>query len=153
MASKSVGLQQLGFRRLNMQDVLPGQAVIIQKGCAPLIASVQPQKCYCPDIFEYHNLDPRRMEEWLISGRYCYFAGSDTIIDGISVYSSRENMGYKLAARIVKVLTPSQLEDIDVVMPIPETSNTTAPFVAVRLNKPYRQGFVKNRYSSCRVKK
>lgn len=55
-------------------------------------------------------------------------------------------MGYKLAARIIKVLTPSQLAEIDVVMPIPETSNTTAPCVAVCLNKPYRQGFVKNRY-------
>ena len=64
----------------------------------------------------------------------------------MSVHQSRENMGYKLADRIVKVLTPSQLEEIDVVMPIPDTSNTTAPCVAARLNKLYRQGFVKNRY-------
>lgn len=68
------------------------------------------------------------------------------VMDGISVHQSRENMGYKLAARIMKMLTPSQLEAIDVVMPIPETSNTTAPCVAARLNKPYRQGFVKSRY-------
>ena len=72
MASESVALQQLGFRRSNMQDVLPGQALIIQKGCAPVIACVQPQKRHFPDI-KYHNLYPRRMEEWLISGRYCYF--------------------------------------------------------------------------------
>lgn len=64
----------------------------------------------------------------------------------MSVHQSRENMGYKLASRIQKILSPSQLEEIDVVMPIPETSNTTAPCVAASLNKPYRQGFVKNRY-------
>ena len=67
-------------------------------------------------------------------------------MDGISVNQSRENMGYRLAARIAKVLTPAQLEEIDAVMAIPETSNTTAPCVAARLNKPYRQGFIKNRY-------
>ena len=129
MASESVALQQLGFKKSNMQDLLPGQAVIIQKGCDPVIKSVRPQKQYCPDIFEY-----------------CYFARPDSTMDGILVHQSRENMGYKLAARIVKVLTPSQLEEIDVVMPIPETSNTIAPCVATHLNKPYRQGFCKNRY-------
>ncbi|KAL9131967.1 MAG: hypothetical protein Q9217_000247 [Psora testacea] len=118
MASESVALQQLGFKKSNMQDILPGEAVIVQKGCAPVITHVQPQKRYCPDIFEYN--DPDMRAAW--------------------------DMGYKLAARIVKILTPAQLEDIDVVMPIPETSNTTAPCVATRLNKPYRQGFVKNRY-------
>ena len=54
--------------------------------------------------------------------------------------------GYKLADRITKVLTPAQLEEIDVVMPIPETSNTSAPCCAARLGKSYCQGFVKNRY-------
>lgn len=52
MASESVALQQLGFRRSNMQDVLPGQAVIVQKGCAPVICTVQQPLNYCPDIFE-----------------------------------------------------------------------------------------------------
>lgn len=122
-------LQQLGVLPRNMRDILPGEAVIIPKGEEPIFEIVQPQKQYCPDIFEY-----------------CYFARPDTVMDGISVHQSRENMGYKLAAKIKKVLTPAQLEAIDVVMPIPETSNTTAPCVAVRLNKPYRQGFVKNRY-------
>ena len=56
------------------------------------------------------------------------------------------NMGHKLGDRIIKVLTPAQLKEIDVVMPIPETSNTSAPCVAARLKKPYCQGFVKNRY-------
>ena len=55
-------------------------------------------------------------------------------------------MGHKLGDRIIKVLTPAQLKEIDVVMPIPETSNTSAPCVATQLNKPYCQGFVKNRY-------
>ena len=54
--------------------------------------------------------------------------------------------GYKLGDRIISVLTPEQLEEIDVVMPIPETSITSAPCCAARLGKPYRQGFVKNRY-------
>lgn len=55
-------------------------------------------------------------------------------------------MGHKLGDRIIKVLTADQLQEIDVVMPIPETSNTSAPCVAARLNKPFCQGFVKNRY-------
>lgn len=52
MASESVVLQQLGVRKSNMQDILPGQAVIIQKGREPVFEYVQPQKGYCPDIFE-----------------------------------------------------------------------------------------------------
>ena len=147
MASESVALEHLGFRRSNMVDILPGQAVIIQKGKEPVIEQVQPRKGYCPDIFEY-----------------CYFARPDSVMDKISVHQSRENMGYKLAAEIQRVLTPSQLEEVDVVMPydnqscaspaglvltrysIPETSNTIAPCVASRLNKPFCQGFIKNRY-------
>ena len=91
-------------------------------------------------------------DDWLeeltltCSVEFCYFASPDSVIDAMSVHQSRENMGYKLAHRIAKVLSPSQLEEIDVVMPIPDTGNTTAPCVAARLNKPYRQGFIKNRY-------
>lgn len=54
--------------------------------------------------------------------------------------------GFKLGDRITKVLSPEQLKEIDVVMPIPETSITSAPCCAARLGKPYCQGFVKNRY-------
>lgn len=129
MASESVALRQLGYPRSNIQDVRPGQAVIIPKGKAPVFKSVQAQKRYAPDIFEF-----------------CYFARPDAIIDGISVHQSRENMGYKLGDRVKQLLTPEQLNEIDVVMPIPETSITSAPCVAFRLGKPYRQGFVKNRY-------
>ncbi len=129
MASESVALRQLGYKRADIRDVLPGEAVIIPKGLPPVFAQVQKQKAYCPDIFEY-----------------CYFARPDAIIDGISVHQSRENMGRFLGDRITKVLTADQLKEIDVVMPIPETSNTSAPVVAARLNKPYCQGFIKNRY-------
>ena len=129
MASESVALRQLGYKRTEIRDVLPGRAVIIPKGLPPVSAQVQKQKAYCPDIFEY-----------------CYFARPDAIIDGISVHQSRENMGRFLGDRIIKVLTADQLKEIDVVMPIPETSNTSAPLVAARLSKPYCQGFIKNRY-------
>lgn len=129
MASESVALRQLGYKRDSIRDVLPGQAVIIPKGSPPVFAQVKAQKSYSPDIFEY-----------------CYFARPDAIIDGISVHKSRENMGHMLGDRITKVLTPQQLKEIDVVMPIPETSNTSAPCVAARLKRPYCQGFVKNGY-------
>ena len=52
LSSESVALQQLGYLKKNIQDIEPGQAVIIQKGSVPVFASVQPQKRYCPDICE-----------------------------------------------------------------------------------------------------
>lgn len=129
MASESVALKQLGYKQKDIIDILPGQAVIIQKGSSPVFSQVQAQKGYAPDIFEY-----------------VYFARPDSIIDGISVSQSRENMGYKLATTISKALTPQELKEVNVVIPIPETSNTSAPCVAARLKKPFCQGFVKNRY-------
>ncbi|KZF19337.1 amidophosphoribosyltransferase [Xylona heveae TC161] len=127
MASESVALDQLGFG--DHRDILPGEAVIIQKGCAPVFRQVQKQLAYTPDIFEY-----------------VYFARPDTIMDGISVHRSRQNMGYKLADTIRRELGPEILKTIDCVIPIPETSNTSALSVAQYLNIPYSQAFVKNRY-------
>ena len=127
MASESVALDQRGF--MNVIDIKPGQAVIIQRGAEPVFHQVQQQIRYAPDIFEY-----------------VYFARPDTVIDGISVQESRERMGYKLADTIIQRLTHNELANIDVVIPIPETAIASAFCVAERLKKPCCQGFVKNRY-------
>jgi len=126
MASESVALVQCGYR--TFVDIVPGQAVIIEKGKPPVFHQVHKQLNYAPDIFEY-----------------VYFARPDTVIDGIDVDDARRNMGYKLAGTIRQQLGPV-LDEVDVVMPIPETSITSALCVAESLGKPYCQGFVKNRY-------
>ena len=74
---------------------------------------------------------------------YVYFARPDSIIDNISVHKARMRMGDKLAAKI-KRLRP--VLDIDVVIPIPDTSRTSAMQLALALGVEYREGFVKNRY-------
>jgi amidophosphoribosyltransferase len=127
IASESVALVQCGYKEF--QDVLPGQAVIVEKGKEPVFFQVQEQCAYSPDVFEY-----------------VYFARPDTIIDGMDVDECRHNMGLKLAATIKQELSPELLAEVDVIMPIPETSITSALSVAEALNKPYCQGFVKNRY-------
>ncbi|KAF2116878.1 amidophosphoribosyltransferase [Lophiotrema nucula] len=127
MASESVALVQCGYR--TFQDILPGQAVIIEKGKEPVFRQVHPMQGYTPDIFEY-----------------VYFARPDSIIDGIDVDESRIRMGLRLAETVKRQLGPEKLAEIDVVMPIPETATTSAVLVAEALGKPYVQGFVKNRY-------
>lgn len=127
MASESVALTQCGYK--TFQDILPGQAVIIEKGKEPIFRQVHPQLGYTPDIFEY-----------------VYFARPDSVVDGIDVDESRRRMGYKLAETIAKELGPEGVKDIDCIMPIPETAITSALCVADGLKKPYVQGFVKNRY-------
>ena len=124
LASESVGLTALGFKIT--RDVEPGEAIVIDRK-----GNVHSQQCsdnsvLSPCIFEF-----------------VYFARPDSIIDKISVYKSRLRMGERLA---VKIKSEWQYEEIDVVMPIPDTSRTSALQVANELNLKYREGFIRNRY-------
>ena len=74
---------------------------------------------------------------------YVYLARPDSVLDGISVYQARLNLGKTLAKRVVSTVPPDQ---IDVVIPIPESSRPSASELAHLIGKPYREGFVKNRY-------
>ncbi|KAG8428728.1 hypothetical protein J3459_002465 [Metarhizium acridum] len=127
MASESVVLQQLGFR--DIVDILPGQAVFCPKGGTPIFRQVATQRGYTPDTFEYIYV--ARLESW---------------IDGISVYRSRQKMGEKLAEKIKGVLGEKGVEEIDAIIPVPETSNVAAAALAQKLGKPYVTALVKNRY-------
>lgn len=126
-SSESVALDQLQFS--NHVTVSPGEAVIITKGNKPLFRQVHPQLDHAPDIFEY-----------------VYFARPDSIIDGISVYRSRQNMGLRLADTVLKTLGEEVVKTIDLVIPIPTTSEVSALSLAQKLGIPYCQAFVKNRY-------
>jgi amidophosphoribosyltransferase len=131
LALESVVLKAHGYNEF--RDIRPGEAVIILKdGSKPEFKQVAEPKIFAPDIFEY-----------------VYFARPDSVLDGISVYHSRIEMGNKLADKIVKVFD-TRIEDIlleiDVVIPVPDTARTSALQCAVKMNVPYREGFVKNRY-------
>ncbi|KAF2858210.1 Amidophosphoribosyltransferase [Piedraia hortae CBS 480.64] len=127
MASESVALKGFGYGQI--QDILPGQAVIIERGKPPVFKQVSPQLNYAPDIFEH-----------------VYFARPDSVMDGIFVSEARRQMGVRLAETIKKQLSPQELQDIDAVIPIPETSNTSAQAVSTALKKPWCQAFIRNRY-------
>jgi amidophosphoribosyltransferase len=124
VASESVALDALGFEL--ERDILPGEAVFIDK--RGYLQSREPKirVGYSPCIFEF-----------------VYFARPDSIIDKLSVYKARLRMGEKLADKI-KRIRPDH--DIDVVIPIPDTSRTAAMQVAHGLGLKYREGFIKNRY-------
>ncbi len=124
VASESVALDCSGFE--TMRDVMPGEAIFVD-----FAGNLHSQQCahqakLTPCIFEY-----------------VYFARPDSTIDGVSVYQSRVNMGTKLGEKIKREWLD---HDIDVVIPIPETSCDSALQIAQELQLPYRQGFVKNRY-------
>ncbi|KAI9486222.1 MAG: phosphoribosyltransferase-like protein [Benjaminiella poitrasii] len=123
-ASESVVLEALGFT--DFEDVKPGEAVIITREALSRRQLVV-NKPIAPCIFEY-----------------VYFARQDSIIDGISVYKSRLAMGEALADQVRKVLGDHL--DIDVVIPVPDTSRAAAIQCSRKLNILYREGFNKNRY-------
>jgi amidophosphoribosyltransferase len=124
VASESVALDAVGFTF--MRDVAPGEAVYITEDGNLFTQQCAPKPTHAPCIFEF-----------------VYFARPDSFIDGISVYASRVNMGRKLGQKIAREWADV---DIDVVIPIPETSMDVALQIAIELNLPYRQGYVKNRY-------
>ena len=124
VASESVALDADGFTVL--RDVAPGEAVYITEDGQLFSQQCAENPSYAPCIFEY-----------------VYFARPDSTIDNVSVYASRVAMGKKLGEKIKKEWAHL---DIDVVIPIPETSNDAALQIAHELGLPYRQGYVKNRY-------
>ena len=124
VASESVAMDALEFKLI--RDVRPGEAVIITREGELLSRQCSPPQSYTPCIFEY-----------------VYFARPDSIIDRISVYKARLRMGEHLAA---KILRERPDHDIDVVIPIPDSSRTSALEVANGLGVKYREGFIKNRY-------
>lgn len=124
IASESVVLDALGFTEV--RDINPGEAIIITK-----------TKITSRRLVESKNITPCIFE-------YVYFARPDSVIDGISVYRSRLEMGEYLADQVVKKCGDNM--DIDVVIPVPETSRVAALQAAHKLKLPYREGFIKNRY-------
>ena len=123
-ASESVALDVLGYTL--ERDVRPGEAMLVD-----LDGRVHTRICaqhpkHSPCIFEY-----------------VYLARPDSIIDGIAVYRTRMNMGEKLARRLKQSWSA---HDIDVIIPVPDTSRTAAVEMGRVLKIPYREGFIKNRY-------
>jgi amidophosphoribosyltransferase len=124
VASESVAIEGTGHKVT--RDVAPGEALFID-----LTGKVHAQQCA-----QNPSLNPCMFE-------YVYLARPDSIMDGISVYQARLNMGETLAQRLISTIPPNE---IDVVIPIPESSRPSAMQLAQRIGKPYREGFVKNRY-------
>ncbi len=124
IASESVALDTLGFKLI--RDVAPGEAIFIDEA----------GNFYNKQCATNYSLNPCIFE-------YVYLARPDSVIDGISVYETRLNMGEHLAEKIRKSMHHL---DIDVVIPIPDSSRPSALQLANRLGVNFREGFVKNRY-------
>jgi amidophosphoribosyltransferase len=124
LASESVALE--GTSHKFERDIQPGEAVFID-----LQGNVQAQQCA-----DAPTLNPCIFE-------FVYLARPDSVMDGISVYQARLNLGESLAKRVISTVPPNE---IDVVIPIPESSRPSAAQLAHLLGLPYREGFVKNRY-------
>ena len=123
-ASESVALEGTG--QTLARDVVPGEALFVDAAGALHAQQCAAQTALTPCIFEF-----------------VYLARPDSVLDGISVYKARLNLGETLAKRVISTLPPNR---IDVVIPIPESSRPSAMQLAQLLGKPYREGFVKNRY-------
>ncbi|CAE6490475.1 unnamed protein product [Rhizoctonia solani] len=128
VASESVVADAAGFT--DWTDVRPGEAIILtrQSRSHRMVGPEPSKNPFAPDIFEY-----------------VYLARPDSVLDGISVYRSRMAMGDALASEVRKVLEEKGIQ-VDVVIPVPDTSRVAALELAQKLNIPYREGFVKNRY-------
>ncbi len=124
VASETVAIEGTGHKVT--RDVAPGEAIFID-----LEGQVHARQCA-----ESASLNPCMFE-------FVYLARPDSVMDGISVYQARLNMGETLAQRVISTIRPNE---IDVVIPIPESSRPSAMQLAQKLGKPYREGFVKNRY-------
>ncbi len=124
VASESVALDVLGFKLV--RDVAPGEAVFIDMDGNFFSRQCAEKPQLTPCIFEY-----------------VYLARPDSVIDNVSVYQTRVDMGNSLADKIKREWKNLQ---IDVVIPIPDTSRPSALQVATALGVPYREGFIKNRY-------
>ncbi|HUH59717.1 MAG TPA: amidophosphoribosyltransferase [Candidimonas sp.] len=124
VASESVALTGCGYTLV--RDIAPGEAIFID-----LDGNITSRQCaenpvLTPCVFEY-----------------VYFARPDSLMDGVSIYDARLNMGEYLGDNVAKAL---RLGEIDVVMPIPDSSRPSAMQLAARLDLSYREGFIKNRY-------
>lgn len=124
IASESVALDVLGYELID--DIKPGEAVVITNDGQLFIKQCAENPSLNPCLFEY-----------------VYFARPDSIMDNISVYKARLRMGEALAK---KILNKYPEHDIDVVIPIPDTSRSSALELANALGVRYREGFMKNRY-------
>jgi amidophosphoribosyltransferase len=124
VASESVALDSLGYQVV--RDVAPGEAIFIDQERNFYSRQCAPNASLNPCIFEF-----------------VYLARPDSVIDGISVYETRLRMGVSLAEKIKRHYRHL---DIDVVIPIPDSSRPSAMELSKRLNLPYREGFIKNRY-------
>jgi amidophosphoribosyltransferase len=124
VASESVALEGLGFRFV--RDVTPGEAIFID-----VDGNLTSKQCADNPV-----LNPCAFE-------FVYLARPDSVIDGASVYHARLKMGEYLADKIKREFSTG---DIDVVMPIPDSSRPSTIELALKLNLDYREGFIKNRY-------
>ncbi|WP_107928379.1 amidophosphoribosyltransferase [Neisseria animaloris] len=124
VASESVAFNSLAFDL--ERDIAPGEAVFVT---------------FEGEFFSRQCAENPKLSPCLFE--YVYFARPDSVIDGVSVYQARLNMGVTLAEKVKQELP---IDDIDVVMPVPDTSRPSAMELAHHLGKPYREGLIKNRY-------